>query len=160
MTPYEAQSLEVAKSALTTSIWADVIAGFALSTIIVGGIIGYLTLKAILGQLKTAQWSTLLSLEEEMANREIRFKELADQVNNNTLPVPSIQQFNAARESYFNAIDRFASLVLNGQFPEKELKQDYQDLIKETIRKFPDDFNTGTHFRKVVRLYNKWEDSK
>lgn len=63
-----------------------------------------------------------------------------------------------AKENYFNSIDRFASLVLNGQFPQHELKQDYQDLIKDTIRTFLADFNAGTRYRKVVKLHEKWED--
>ena len=158
MSPYEAQSIEVAKSALTASIVADVIAGIALLAVIAGGIVAYLTLKAILTQLKAAQWSTLLSLEQDMASRMEKFIDLAKQIN--TPSPPQKEVFEAAKEIYFNSIDRFASLVLNGQFPQNELKQDYQDLIKETIRAYPDDFKPGTRYRKIIKLHDKWEDGK
>ncbi|SRR5260370_13806156 len=156
MSPYEAQSIEVAKAALAASIVADVIAGIAVLAAIGGGIFAYLTLKAILTQIKAAQWSTLLSLEQDMASRADKFIDLAKQMK--TSSPPGQEEFDAAKESYFNSIDRFASLILNGQFPRSELKQDYQDLIKNTIRNYQADFTTGTRYRKVVKLYDKWED--
>jgi hypothetical protein len=158
MSPYETQSIEIARSALTTSIAADVLAGLALVVAVVGGIFAYLTLRTILTQLKAAQWSTLLSLEEDMADRMRRFLDLAKQMT--TSSPPQQQEYDTAKEIYFNSIDRFASLVLNGQFPQNELKQDYQDVIKETIRAYPADFGTGTRYRKIVKLHNKWEDGK
>jgi hypothetical protein len=159
MTPYEAQSIEVARSALAASIFADVIAGIAVLAVIAGSIFAYLTLRAILQQLKGAQWSTLLSLEQDMAGRGDKFHELYKKIKASPTLAPD-EECNAAKESYFNAIDRFASLVLNGQFPQSELKQDYQELIKETIRGFPADFAAGTSYRKIVKLHDKWEDGK
>ncbi len=158
MSPYEAQSIEVAKSALTASIVADVIAGIALLAVIAGGIVAYLTLKAILTQLRAAQWSTLLSLEEDMTSRMEKFIDIAKKMNSPSPPGKEV--FETAKQIYFNSIDRLASLVLNGQFPQNELKQDYQDLIKDTIRAYPEDFKTGTRYRKIVKLYDKWEDGK
>lgn len=154
MSPFETQSIEVAKSALTASIVADIIAGIALLAVIAGGIVAYLTLRAILAQLQGAQWSTLLSLEQEMAGRGEKFRELVGQMND----PHAKEKYDAAKENYFNSIDRLASLILNGQFPQRELKQDYQEMIKETIRTFPADFTTGTRYRKIVKLHNKWED--
>jgi hypothetical protein len=153
MTPCDAQSIDIARSALTASIVADVIAGFAVLAVIAGSLVAYFTLKAILAQLKAGQWSTLLSLEQDMASRRDKFHELAKQK-------PSQEEFDSARENYFNPIDRLASLILNRQFPQSELKQDYQDLIKDTIRAFPGDFHAGTRYRKIVKLHNKWEDDK
>jgi hypothetical protein len=149
MSPYEAQSLAV-------SIVADVIAGIAVLAVIAGGVVAYMTLRAILAQLKAGQWSTLLSLEQDMASRGDKFRELATQLDD-----PHVKgKYYAAKESYFNSIDRLASLILNGQFPQHELKQDYHDMIKETIRAFPDDFTIGTRYRKIVKLHDKWEDGK
>src|SRR6266702_3852260 len=100
MTPYEAQSIEVARSALAVSIWADIIAGIAVVAAVVGGIFAYLTLKAILAQLKAAQWSTLLSLEQDMASRRDKFRELVDQMSSQ--PAALIKEkFDEAKESYF-----------------------------------------------------------
>jgi len=159
MTPYEAQSIEIARSALTASIFADVIAGIAVLAIIAGSILAYFTLKAILEQLKAGQWSTLLSLEQDMAGRGERFHELYKKMKASPSLAPD-EEYNAAKENYYNTIDRLSSLVLNGQFSQSELKQDYQDLIKETIRAFQPDFGAGTRYRKIVKLHNKWEDDK
>jgi hypothetical protein len=159
MTPYEAQSIEVARSTLTTYIVADIISGIALLAIITGGVVAYLTLKALLTQLRAAQWSALLSLEQDIASRMERFIDLAKQMDTSSSPLQK-EALDAAKERYFNSIDRFASLVLNGQFPQSELKQDYQDLIKNIICTYPADFDTNTHYRKVVKLHKKWEEEK
>jgi hypothetical protein len=159
MTPFETQSIDIARSALAASIVADVIAGIAVLAVIAGSIFAYMTLRAILEQLKAGQWSTLLSLEQDMASRGEKFHELSKKMKASPTLVPD-EEFNAAKENYFNSIDRFASLVLNGQFPQKELKQDYHDLIKETIRTFKDDFGAGTHFRRIIKLHDKWSEDK
>ncbi len=156
MTPFEVQSIDIARSALAASIFADVIAGIAVLAVLAGGVVAYMTLRAILAQLKAGQWSTLLSLEQDMASRGDKFHELATQLDD-----PHVKgKYEAAKENYFNSIDRLASLILNGQFPQHELKQDYHDMIKETIRAFPADFTTGTRYRKIVKLHDKWEDGK
>jgi hypothetical protein len=38
------------------------------------------------------------------------------------------------------------------------MKQDYQEFITGVVRAFPADFDTGTRYRKVVKLYNLWQD--
>jgi hypothetical protein len=38
------------------------------------------------------------------------------------------------------------------------MKQDYHEAITEVVRAFPDDFDTGTRYRKIVKLYNRWQD--
>lgn len=67
-------------------------------------------------------------------------------------------RFNSAKENYFNSLDRLASSILNGQFPDSEMKHDYHEAITIVVRTFKDDFATGTHYRKVVKLYNRWQD--
>lgn len=159
MTPFEVQSIDIAKSALAASIIADIIAGVAVLAVIAGSVVAYFTLRAILAQLKAGQWSTLVSLEQDMAGRGDKFHELYKKMKASPSLAPD-EECNAAKESYFNSIDRFASLVLNGQFSQSELKQDYQELIRDTIRAFPTDFAVGTRYRKIVKLHDKWEDGK
>lgn len=158
MSPYEMQSIEIASRSLTTSIVADILTGFAIAIAIVGGIVAYKTLQAILAQIKAAQWSTLLSLEQDMASRRDKFNDFAKRLADPSVTLDKAA-FEAAKESYLNSLDRLASMILNGQFPEKELKQDYRDLFKEIIRTFPADFSAGTHYRKVLKLHDKWEDN-
>lgn len=159
MSPFEVQSVDIARSALAASIFADIIAGVAVLAVIAGSVVAYFTLRAILAQLKAGQWSTLVSLEQDMAGRGDKFHELYKKMKASPSLAPD-EECNAAKESYFNSIDRFASLVLNGQFPQSELKQDYQELIKDTIRAFQADFGVGTRYRKIVKLHDKWEDGK
>src|SRR5260370_14468087 len=106
MSPYEAQSLAV-------SIVADVIAGIAVLAVIAGGVVAYMTLRAILAQLKAGQWSTLLSLEQDMASRGDKFREIATQLDN-----PHVKRKDdAAKESYFNSINLTSSFIPNGAVP-------------------------------------------
>jgi hypothetical protein len=150
MTPYEQGSLWIAAI-------QDGITFFALVAAVVGGFIGYRSIKA-------AQWSTLLTLEHEMVSRQNKYDELDRHMKSLSPNDPDLKllpfQLAAAKESYFNALDRLASMVLNGQFSQEELKQDYRDVIKETIRKYSTDFGPGTPYRKVMKLYDKWEDGK
>ncbi len=95
-----------------------------------------------------------------MASRGEKFHELYKKMKASPTLAPD-EECNAAKESYFNSRDRFAaSLVLNGQFPQSELKQDYQEPIRDTIRAFRADFAVGTRYRKIVKLHDKWEDGK
>src|SRR4051794_30553506 len=102
MTPYETQSLAVAWDTYRVYFWADIIAGFALLTIIVGGVIAYLTLKAIVRQLKTAQGNALLSFEQDMANRRAKFSEVAAKLDANSTALET-KSYEEAKESYFNS---------------------------------------------------------
>jgi hypothetical protein len=51
-----------------------------------------------------------------------------------------------------NSLDRLASSILKGHFPDPEMKLDYHEYIVEVDRAFPENFDTGTHYRKVVKL--------
>jgi hypothetical protein len=51
-----------------------------------------------------------------------------------------------------------ASSILNGQFPELEMKQSYRDFIAATIKEFPESFRAGTSYRKILGLHESWQD--
>ena len=158
MTDYETQSLMVAKATLSIYWWADVIAGCALAAAIGGGLVAYRTLKAIIAQLEIARWNSLLSFEQDMASRRTKFHEIAAQMQTDA-PTELLKAMHLeAKESYFNALDRLASSILNGQFPDREMKQDYHEALTEVVRAFAEDFSTGTRYRKVVKLYHRWQD--
>jgi len=154
MSEYELQSLEVAKHSLWAYWSADFIALGALIAAIVGGFIAYRNVRVII-------LNSLLLLEQDMANRRREFTKILNQLNDKSISTQELQsQFDEAKESYFNSLDRLASSILNGHFPDLEMKQDYKEMITELLRTFPDDFTTATRFRKIVKLYNRWHDIK
>lgn len=154
MSEYEIQSLEVARHTLWAYWSADAIAAVALVAAIIGGFIAYRNMKIII-------LNSLLSLEQDMANRRTKFADIAAQMKDNNVPIETLQSsFDEAKENYFNSLDRLASSILNGHFPDLEMKQDYKDVITDVVRTFHNDFQTGTRFRKIVKLYERWQDVK
>jgi hypothetical protein len=158
MTPYEQQSLTIASEALETAQLGVIaaylsigVASFALVASVVAGWIIY-------HQLKSQRWMSLLSFEQDMDGRRRSFTALALQLDADNPPSNLRAIFEAEREGYLNAVDRLASSILNGQFPEKEMKQDYRDYIANVVKEFPDQFRVGTRYRKVVKLYEHWQD--
>jgi len=159
MSQYEAQALVIAREAVNAN-WAAVgVASLALVVAVVAGLVAYNTLQAMVTQLDTARWNSLLAFEQDMATRRSKFGEIAAQLDQAGAPTDLLRKsFDEAKESYFNSLDRLASSILRGHFADAEMKQDYRDVVATVVRGFPDDFNTGTPYRKVVKLYNRWED--
>lgn len=162
MTVYEAQTLAALNSQALATWVASGVAAVALVVAVIGGIFAFRNLKLIADQLKIARLDALLSFEQDMAVRRGKFQEIAhllaephDDESTDMLQ----KQYDEARESYFNALDRLASSILNGHFDDTEMRQDYREAIAGVVRAFQADFATGTHYRKVVKLYERWQDT-
>jgi hypothetical protein len=162
MTPFEIQSLDVARQQLWAFVGADFIAFLALIAAVVGGVLTYKNIRIIAQQLELSRWNTLLLFEQDMAARRTKFHDIDAELESNSGVSAEILQkkFDEAKENYFNSLDRLASSILNAHFPDSEMKQDYHEALTEVIRAFPADFATGTHYRKVVKLYNRWQDQR
>jgi hypothetical protein len=93
-----------------------------------------------------------------MSLRRDRFHNIAREVEAEAISPSIVARFDEAKESYLNAVERLASSILNGQFPEKEMKQSYREYIVSTIREFPDSFRPGTPLRKTLALNERWQD--
>jgi hypothetical protein len=64
-----------------------------------------------------------------------------------------------ANENYLNVFDRLCYFVLNKKLSEEDFKLDYRDMLFKTIQEDSENtFNSGTRFRNMVKLYNKWKD--
>ncbi len=64
-----------------------------------------------------------------------------------------------ANENYLNVFDRLCYFVLNKKLNEEDFKLDYRDMLFKTIQEDSENtFNSGTRFRNMVKLYNKWKD--
>ncbi len=149
MTPFEKATLDIATRGAEYSLTADVLAAIALVVSVIGG---YL----IFNQLHSARWGTLLSLEQDMNARRREVIDIARQLNEPSPPVHLAKIYAATKEGYLNAVDRLASMILNGQFPMKEMKEDYRSFIDSVIRENPNDFRAGTSYRRTLKLHNKW----
>lgn len=158
MNEFEIQSLEIARQSFYANIGSDIIAAVALAAAIVGAIAAFRGIRGAVDQLEVAKWNSLLSFEQDMAHRRSRFADIAAQLAS-TAPTPTLAaMYDEAKESYFNSLDRLSSSILIGHFPDKEMKQDYEGTITRVVQGFPADFQTGTPYRKIVKLYNKWID--
>lgn len=158
MTDYEAQSLQIATKTYHVYFWSDVFAGIGLVVAIVGGCFAYFTLRKIAQQLESAKWNALLSFEQDINARRQRYADIMDKKKSSENPDEYNAIYDEAEESYLNAVDRLATCILNGQFPESEMKTDYLEFITSTIRNHPDKFIAGTPYRKILKLHEHWQD--
>jgi hypothetical protein len=155
VTEFERRTVEIAQWQFWATVGADAIAALALVAAVVGGVLAYKNIKLIVNQLELSRWSTLLVFEQDMAARGAAFQVISAEDGAREL---FQERLNAAKENYFNAIDRLASSILIGHFPPDVMKQDYQEFITRVVREFPSDFDTGTRYRKVIKLFNRWQD--
>lgn len=151
MTAFETASLALAEKQYWLDLIYTVISGAALIAAIWGGYVIY-------GQLRSARWMSLITLEQDMANRRDKFLNIKDRLANETDTTAIAADYGVQKENYLNSLERLASSVLNGNFPEKEMKQDYREYITGVVREFPDEFMAGTSYRKILKLYEKWQD--
>ncbi|SJM90904.1 conserved hypothetical protein [Crenothrix polyspora] len=156
MSDYETQSLQIATDTLHVYFWGDVITACALLAAICGGFVAFFTLRKIAQQLESAKWNALLSFEQDMNARRNRFSDIALKVTSESAQHGA--SYEEAKESYLNAVERLASAILNGQFPEDEMKTSYREHITNTIREYQDKFRVGTHYPRIVKLHEKWRD--
>lgn len=148
-------------------------------------LIAYFQFKALV---KDNGLKTVLYIEAELSQRRSKMSELStklcelpvsneyelSQIPNDVLnmkfreTVVSKQQklseiyeseLKSAIESYLNAIDRLCYCFLNGYVLEKGRdKSEYHDLLKSTVRTHESKFKSGTKYRNIIELLNKWND--
>ena len=146
-------SLAVAKGQLYSYVAADVIAVLALIAAVIGGWLAYRNVKIMRGNMQ-------LFLEQDMAARRKLFHDVAGEMNKPGAEKEGLTllRYEEAKESYLNALERLASFVLGGYFPEDDMRRDYHEAIRGVIRELNDDFRTGTHYRNIVKLHDRWQD--
>jgi hypothetical protein len=151
MSDFEKASLALAQQQYHLGVWSTVISGLALLAAVFGAIVIY-------GQLKSARWMALLTLEQDMAARRDKFLNIKDRLKSFPNDKSIETDYEVLKESYLNAVERLSSSILNGNFPEKEMKQDYREYIADVMRTCKSDFHAATPYRKTQKLYNKWQD--
>lgn len=63
-------------------------------------------------------------------------------------------------EGYLDALDRLCSAIRYGLVAEKIYRKDYREVLQQAVRKHPNRFAAGTHFRHIRFVEGRWSDDK
>jgi uncharacterized membrane protein YfbV (UPF0208 family) len=176
MTPFETASLAAAQDTLSVLRWQAWAAEASVIVAFVAAAIAIPSLRNLTRQVKEAaqansigQLNALLAIEQDMSRRRDRLSELGTKVQsvkespeykaNAAILEIVISQYNESKENYLNSLDRLCFCILRGKFSEDELRADYREVIRRAITDFKDDFGTGTAFRNVRKVYERWADT-
>ncbi len=110
------------------------------------------------------QLNALLAIEQQIADRRLELSKAGIAVtelkgSNDTNKLDSVSlRFNEAKEMYLNGLDRLCFCVIKNLLHDDEMRLEYMDIIKSAVTDFPEDFNTGTPYRNIKKVYEKWAD--
>lgn len=130
-------------------------------------------LKKLVNQVETAveansisRLQALLSIEDGIAERRLKLSETGIEVaelgkqkpiDKDKLQIANLR-FNEAKQMYLNGLDRLCFCLSKGLLKEDELRSEYREVISSAVKDFSDDFNTGTPYRNIKKVYEKWVD--
>ena len=66
--------------------------------------------------------------------------------------------YNEACENYLNTIDRLCSVILKEIIPPIDAKKDYRQMIIDTVCVHNNYLGTGTRFRNIIKVHDRWAD--
>lgn len=69
-----------------------------------------------------------------------------------------LDDLEAAKENYFNVLDRLCYCILKNYIKDRDWKSEYNDLIKDTVCSNESYFGTGTYYKSIKKLYEKWNE--
>lgn len=105
---------------------------------------------------------TILDLETELNNRKSTIDEITSKIrvasvsNQDNCIEIFLDDLEAAKENYFNVLDRLCYCILKNHLKDRDWKSEYNDLIKDTVRSNESYFGIGTYFKSIKKLYEKW----
>lgn len=107
--------------------------------------------------------NALLALEAQIADRRLRLsqvgiavKECKDESDENFYSLSL--QFDEAKQMYLNGLDRLCFCILKELFHGEDMRLEYREIIKAAIKDFSSDFETGTPYRNITKVYESWAD--
>jgi len=110
-----------------------------------------------------SELNALLALEQQIADRRMQLsqtgiavKECKDKSGDQFDSL--VLQFDEAKQMYLNGLDRLCFCVLKGLLQDDDMRLEYRDIIKSALKDFPEDFGTGTSYRNINKVYEKWAD--
>lgn len=68
-------------------------------------------------------------------------------------------RFDEAKQVYLNSLDRLCFCIIKGYLDEEEMKPEYRGLVNESVKDFKSDFEVGTKYRNILKIYDNWSES-
>lgn len=112
--------------------------------------------------------NALLAIEDTIAERRLNLSETGiklteykeDEDDNDQSKLKALElEYNEAKQMYLNALDRLCYSLDKELLSEEELRSEYRDVIRRAINDFEDEFKTGTPYRNIKKIYEKWADT-
>ena len=104
----------------------------------------------------------VLDIESELHSRKTNIDETSSKIRvagedqKSALVEIFADDLEVFKESYFNALDRFCYCILKGYLKDRDWNKEYGDLIRTTIRENEEHFGTGTYYKNLKKIYEKW----
>lgn len=130
---------------------------------VVGVAFGLIQLSNIRTELRNGSLDSILEIESQMNERKSKVDEITNKImvegSTWTVDLKSAYSLwlNQAKENWYNAIDRFAFCVIRNYVEENEWKVEYRNYIHDVIIADPTKFQTGSPYRNMIDLDNKWQ---
>ena len=154
--------------------WANLATVFGGIAAIATVIIAWYQLSNLNKSLTASNLMTIFEIEFELNRRKERLSEIRKTNEEHLNKFKNIKPTNEekdiiklldshrkeAYENYLNVFDRLCFFVLKKRLDENDFKLEYRDMLFKTIQEDQErTFDTGTPFRNMVKLFNKWKDS-
>jgi len=131
---------------------------------IIASIALFIAWKQLSNVVKNNSIKIILDIEKELHDRKSKIDDLSSKIrqneSNNALIAIFHDDLLAAKESYFNALDRLCYCILQGYLKDREWKNEYSSLLTDTVRSNRKEFQTGTYYINIVKIYKKWVEEK
>ncbi|MGA9755553.1 MAG: hypothetical protein WBV23_10475 [Desulfobaccales bacterium] len=140
-------------------------------------IVGLYQIRQLINQVKAAvesnsinRLNALLSLEDNIAERRLRLSEAGiklvelgkakatRELHPGEFDTAELR-YNEAKQMYLNGLDRLCYCLDRGLLNEDELRSEYRDVINAAIKDFKTDFQTGTPYRNIKKIYERWAET-
>jgi len=107
----------------------------------------------------------VLEIESQMNSRKLECNKAAKLIReakeaNPGVPIPEslLDYLETTEESFLNSIDRLCFCILKEYIIDKDWKCEYRNLIRDTIKDFPESFTEASPYRNIINLNRKWQD--
>ncbi|OHD06676.1 MAG: hypothetical protein A2Y41_03145 [Spirochaetes bacterium GWB1_36_13] len=140
---------------------------------LIAALIAYFQLGGLRKSVKYSNLMAIFNIEFELNRRKERLAnirtEILKEINGRDSTKLSTEEKNLleirnsykkeAMEDYLNAFDRLSYFILKGKLEEDDFRLEFRDMLFDTIESDKEDFfGTGSRYRNMKKLYEKWKD--
>lgn len=103
----------------------------------------------------------VVALEQAIADARARFADISHKINHSGVASEADKLlFEERLENYLNFMDRLCSYIRRGFIDEEMYRQDYRQVITETVASYSDKFTASTRHRNIRHVNDKWHEDK